>query len=123
MHTTVPFSSQGGDDFESEQFELDFAAGQTRAEFNITIIDDNLVETAESFQLLLSIPDELISKGVQVGPNAEATVAIMDNDGELVEVYARLLHVHTCTWITAVPLSLMLRAPDSPYIIHYYHLY
>ena len=58
-----------------------------------------------------------------MGPNAEATVTIMDNDGELVEVCARLLHVHTCTWITAVPLSLMLRAPDSPYIIHYYHLH
>ena len=37
----------------------------------------------ESFQLLLSIPEDLISKGVQVGPNSAATVTIMDNDGEL----------------------------------------
>ena len=37
----------------------------------------------ESFQLLLSIPEDLISKGVQVGPKSAATVTIMDNDGEL----------------------------------------
>ena len=37
----------------------------------------------ESFQLVLSTPEDLISKGAQVGPNAEATVTIMDNDGEL----------------------------------------
>ena len=49
----------------------------------------------ESFQLLLSIPQDLISKGVQVGPNAAATVTIMDNDGELYIV----LHngVHFCS--------------------------
>ena len=37
----------------------------------------------ESFQLLVSISEDLISKGVQVGPNSAATVTIMDNDGEL----------------------------------------
>ena len=79
----VPFSSQGGDDFVSQVFQLDFPAGQTRVEFSVDITDDNLIEPMESFQLLLSIPDDLISKGAQVGPNAEATVTIMDNDGEL----------------------------------------
>ena len=79
----MPVSSQGGADFVSQQFQLNFPAGETRADFNVTIIDDNVIENTESFQLLLSIPNNLTSKGVQVGPNAEATVTIMDNDGEL----------------------------------------
>ena len=62
---------------------LTFPAGQTRAEFTVDITDDNLIEAMESFQLLLSIAEDLISKGVQVGPNSAATVTIMDNDGEL----------------------------------------
>ena len=79
----MPVSSQGGADLVSEQFELNFPAGETRADFNVTILDDNVVENTESFQLLLSIPNNLTSKGVQVGPNSAATVTIMDNDGEL----------------------------------------
>ena len=77
------FFPQGGDDFVSQQYQLSFPAGQTRAEFTVAIADDILIEAMESFQLLLSIPDSLISKGVQVGPNSAATVTIMDDDGEL----------------------------------------
>ena len=79
----MPVSSQGGVDFVSEQFQLNFPAGERRANFNVTIVDDNVIENMESFQLLLSIPNDLTSKGVQVGPNSAATVTIMDNDGEL----------------------------------------
>ena len=81
--TNSSFFSQGGDDFVSQQFTLTFPAGQTRAEFTVAITDDSLIEAMESFQLLLSIPEDLISKGVQVGPKSAATVTIMDNDGEL----------------------------------------
>ena len=77
------FFSQGGDDFVSQQYQLTFPDGQTRAEFTVVITDDNLIEAMESFQLLLSISEDLISKGVQVGPNSAATVTIRDNDGEL----------------------------------------
>ena len=62
---------------------LTFSAGQTRADFTVVITDDNLIEDMESFQLLLSISEDLISKGVQVGPNSAATVTIMDNEGEI----------------------------------------
>ena len=79
----MPVSSQGGADFVSQQFQLNFPAGETRADFNVTILDDNVIENMESFLLLLSIPNNLTSKGVQVGPNSAATVTIMDNDGEL----------------------------------------
>jgi len=81
--TNCAVFSQGGDDFVSQQYQLDFPAGQTRAEFTVAITDDSLIETPESFQLLLSIPEDLISKGVQVGPNSASTVTIIDNDGEL----------------------------------------
>ena len=81
--TNSSFFSQGGDDFVSQQFTLTFPAGQTRAEFTVAITDDSLIEATEYFQLLLSIPEDLIFKGVQVGPNSAATVTIMDNDGEL----------------------------------------
>ena len=74
---------QDGDDFVSQRYQLDFYDGQTRAEFTVAIADDGLIEAMESFQLLLSIPEDLISKGVQVGPNSAATVTIKDNDGEL----------------------------------------
>ena len=67
----------------SRQYQLTFPAGQTRAELTVVITDDNLIGGTESFQLLLSIPQDLISKEVQVGPNSAATVTIMDNDGEL----------------------------------------
>ena len=89
--TNPSFFSQGGDDFVSQQYQLDFPAGQTRAEFTVVITDDSLIEGTESFQLLLSIPEDLTSKGVQVGPNSAATVTIMDNDGEV--VYSNCVHV------------------------------
>ena len=91
------FFSQGGDDFVSQQYQLDFPAGQTRSEFTVAITDDSMIEATESFQLLLSIPEDLISKGVQVGSNSAATVTIMDNDGELYstsQLCAFLLHIH-----------------------------
>ena len=82
----MSFSSPADDDYQSVQLQLDVPAGQMRAEFNVTIVDDNVIEDEESFQLQLSVPDDIISKGVQVGPNQAATVTIMDNDGELMEM-------------------------------------
>ena len=87
MYVIVSFSSPVGDDYQSVmQLQLEFAAGETRREFNVTIVDDNVIESMESFQLLLSITSDIISKGVQLGPNATATVTIKDNDGELIEL-------------------------------------
>ena len=107
----MPFSSQAGDDFVSQQYNLNFPPGQTRVELMINITDDNVIEAMESFQLLLSIPDDLISKGAQVGPNAAATVTIMDNDGELLELCTCWLHTHTYTYscpIAVLPVTVEL---------------
>ena len=64
----------------------------------------------ESFLLALSISDDVTSKGVQLGPNARATVTIIDNDGELAE---------TCTMqslYATVPISLIFHRNMDPYI-------
>ena len=75
----LPSSSPGIFDFEAALFQLSFPAGQTRAEVNITIVDDSLIERMEFFRVHLSIPNEFITKGVQLGPNPVATVTIVDN--------------------------------------------
>ena len=79
------FSSPVGDDYQQVQLQIEFMPGDTRKEFNVSIVDDNMIEDLESFQLSLSITDDITSKGVQLGPNDTATVTIIDNDGELVE--------------------------------------
>ena len=65
--------------------QLEFATGDKRKEVSVSIVDDNMIdEGMKSFQLSLSITSDIISKGVQLGPNAAATVTIKDNDGELI---------------------------------------
>ena len=79
----VSSSSPEGADYQLVDLQLEFLPGEVRVEFNVTIVDNNIIEGEESFLLLLSISDDITSKGVQLGPNAEATVTITDNDGEL----------------------------------------
>ena len=64
--------------------QLEFATGDKRKEVSVSIMDDNMIEDMKSFQVSLSITSDIISKGVQLGPNAAATVTIKDNDGELI---------------------------------------
>ena len=101
-----------------------FPAGQTRAEFTVDITDDSVIEATESFQLLLSIPEDLISKGVQVGPNSAATVTIMDNDGELNGINC----VHGCSFsftadIIRASLVCTVCLVSNLYIYIYVHIY
>ena len=96
MYVIVSFSTPVGDDYQSlMQLQLEFAAGETRRQFNVTIVDDNVIEDVESFQLSLSITSDIISKGVQLGPNATATVTIKDSDGELIELCTRMCVYYT----------------------------
>lgn len=92
MLIMFPFSSPGIVDFEPAQFLSSIPPGRTGAEFTITIVDDSLIEAMESFHLLLTIPDDIIAKGVQVGPISVATVTIIDN-GELLELCTSLLEI------------------------------
>ena len=108
----VSFSSPEGADYQLVDLQLEFLPGEERVEFNITIVDDKVMEDPEeeSFLLALSILDDITSKGVQLGPNARATVTITDNDGELAE---------TCTMQSlydTVPISLIFHRNMDPYI-------
>lgn len=93
MFIIVFFSSPANDDYQSVQLGLTFLPGQTKANYHITIVDDHVIEDMESFQLVLSIPDSLISIGVKYGPNTVATVTITEDNGELVELCTSLLHI------------------------------
>ena len=56
-----------------------FPGSPTTQMRNITIIDDNAVETIETFLVRL----EAVSDNVQITPISSAVITITDNDGEL----------------------------------------
>ena len=74
-------------DYEAKQINVTFPVGSTRQSVDVLITDDNILEDMESFSLQLSISDDLIDKGMQVGPNAAAVINIMDNDSEYTYAY------------------------------------
>ena len=57
-----------------------FTAGVTIASFNIPIINDNTLESNETFNL--AINTSLLSEGISVSNPDWATVTILDDDGE-----------------------------------------
>ena len=60
-----------------------FPAGVNVMSFNVSIINDNIAELAESFTLDLVIPAASAAMGVIAGSPDTATVNIMDDEGEL----------------------------------------
>jgi len=58
-------------------------AGNVRSCQSITIRDDNIVETTESFQLILDPPSTPIN--ARLGDRPDAEVAIIDDDSEFLE--------------------------------------
>ena len=84
---TVSNTAGSPGDYEAKEINVTFPVGSTRQSVDVVITDDNILEGMESFSLELSISDDLINKGMQVGPNAAAVINIMDNDSE-----------YTCTY-------------------------
>jgi hypothetical protein len=84
-YRTGDITAQGGVDYVAAAGELVFAAGQTRATFRVTLIDDVLAEGSESVALVLEEPE-----GVQIGRQASASLVIEDDEAavgwELVRV-------------------------------------
>ena len=71
----------GGDDYAPEQFNVAIAAGETNVPLSIVIIDDDIFEGNESFNIsvdLSSLPDRVL-----VQPHCVLMVTIVDNDGVL----------------------------------------
>ena len=65
-------------DFNNTQVTL--PAGETVVEFNVTIIDDNFIETSETFSGILSI-DTGVSR-VVIDSNADTAVVIIQDQAD-----------------------------------------
>ena len=62
-------------------YTINLNAGSINEMFNVSIIDDNILEDDEAFSLIInatSLPNK-----VTVGDPSVVTVTIMDNDGKL----------------------------------------
>ena len=65
-------------DFDSADEMAKIVAGSNRSVVNITVIDDNIVEGDEMFNMSLTVPSSL-SPGVVTGSVTSATGIIMDS--------------------------------------------
>ena len=71
----------GVEDYDSGPFTVIFASGITNASFNVTIIDNNQLESNETFYLFIN-PSSLptISVNITISDPSQATVTILDDD-------------------------------------------
>jgi len=69
-----------GIDYNSGVYDVTFSAGVTSSQLNIAITDDNILEPDESFTI--TIDQSTLPNGVMVVDPSEATVTIVDDDGE-----------------------------------------
>lgn len=66
-------------DYESGPYTVIFPAGMTRVPFDVPIIDDDILENDEDFDVIIntgSLPDN-----VRRGSTSRATVTIVNDDG------------------------------------------
>ena len=68
-------------DYESGPYTVTFPAGATMVPFNVSIIDDIILEKDENFTL--TIDPSSVPTFVNVGSPAQATVTIVDDDRKL----------------------------------------
>ncbi len=71
----------GGSDFVAASVQFNVAASSTRACVNVTILDDNIVESTEGFRLILDPPRSPLN--LRLGRRPEVEVDIIDDDSEL----------------------------------------
>ena len=74
------FITGGGIDHDSGPYTVIFPAGQTQASFSVPLTKDNYYEGNENFVLVINSLS-LLSR-VTPGSPSQATVTIVDNDGE-----------------------------------------
>ena len=71
-------TATAGSDFTGGPYTVDFPAGDTRATLRIAIVDDNVPEESEAFNVTIVAND--LPAGVSVGTPSGATVTIRDDD-------------------------------------------
>ena len=76
-YTTLDGTALVGTDYVASTGLLVFASGQTAASLSISLTDDELDETGESFSVLLSDA----AGGAVLGSNTNANILILDDDG------------------------------------------
>lgn len=70
----------GDADYISGPYDATFPAGVTHVSFDVSIKDDNIIETNETFSLIIistTLPDRVI-----MGNPIESIVTIVDNDSK-----------------------------------------
>ena len=72
--------TRGGVDYNSGPYTVTFSAGQIGIPFDVSIIDDKMLEGNEIFNL--AIDALLLPNRVIVASPHETTVTIVDNDGK-----------------------------------------
>ena len=70
----------GNDDYGPGNYPVTIPAGATRVPFNIPIVNDNIRETNETFDIII-VPGSLPNR-VSRGNPPRATVTIVDDDGK-----------------------------------------
>jgi uncharacterized delta-60 repeat protein/uncharacterized repeat protein (TIGR01451 family) len=76
FYATSDGSALAGLDYVPTNHQLDFSDNQTVAQFNVHIIDNNIVQNPRSLNITLSNP----SIGTTILPNATVPLTILDND-------------------------------------------
>ena len=76
-----------------------FPAGMTSARFMFTITDDNVgLEDIEMYLATLSLGAGAAAAGAMLGARAQATVAVVDDDGQLKCIqYSTVVSVMSCS--------------------------
>ena len=88
------------DDYRGREFPVFFPAGETKANFSIPIVDDNIFEFDENFFITLEIPQPAANIGVMRGQPFQATVTITDDEGECV-----LQRTHSTTPLISLTIT------------------
>ena len=72
----------GGVDYNSGPYDVTFHVGETNASFDVSIINDNLLERNENFTLTIIVVNSLSRKVTTTNAIAQTTVNIIDNDSK-----------------------------------------
>ena len=83
VHTATSYhihNFTGGVDYIAGPYPVNFPTGHTNATLNVTIIDDNISEGNENFNL--TIESSSLPSKVNINDLAEAIVTIVDNEGK-----------------------------------------
>ena len=90
----------GGKDYDSGSYSVKFDSGITEVTLNVSIIDDDILEGNEKFNLTVnvsSLPNKVI-----VSDPGQATVTIVDNDGKSNMYNYHSPHMQYCMFYSTI---------------------